>query len=65
MHIYSSRVAIVGITGYTGQELERLLARHPNITISGRFSSKDPLTPEKLRGYSPDVVILATEAELS
>src|SRR5688500_10915974 len=65
MNIYSHRVAIVGITGYAGQELERLLASHPKIRISGRFSSKDPLTPEKLRDASPDVVILATEADLS
>jgi hypothetical protein len=29
------RVAIVGATGYVGAELIRLLARHPNVTISG------------------------------
>lgn len=65
MHIYSHRVAIVGITGYAGRELERLLAGHSKITISGRFSSKDPLTPAKLKDTGADVVILATEADLS
>ena len=40
MNIYAHRVAIVGITGYAGQELERLLAAHPKIQIAGRFASK-------------------------
>ncbi|MDR1989076.1 MAG: N-acetyl-gamma-glutamyl-phosphate reductase [Acidobacteriaceae bacterium] len=29
-----ARVAVVGATGYTGQELIRLLARHPSVTIT-------------------------------
>ena len=40
MNIYAHRVAIVGITGYAGQELERLLAAHPKIQIAGRFASR-------------------------
>src|SRR5262245_5535888 len=33
------RVAIAGATGYTGQELLRLLARHPAVTIAAATSS--------------------------
>jgi len=72
MNNYARRVAIVGVTGYTGQELDRLLAFHPQIQVSGRFASKaderakaEPFSLESLRSYSPDVVVLATEHELS
>jgi len=34
-----SRVAIAGATGYTGQELLRLLARHPGVRIVAAMSS--------------------------
>ena len=34
-----SRVAIAGATGYTGQELLRLLARHPSVAITAAMSS--------------------------
>src|SRR5690348_5439231 len=70
MHIYS--IAIVGITGYAGRELERILAHDPQVKITGRFAStSDPDTGfaaysvEALRATSPDVVILATEHEFS
>src|SRR4051812_3489254 len=33
------RVAVAGATGYTGQELLRLLARHPSATITAATSS--------------------------
>src|SRR5215475_10037159 len=33
------RVAIAGATGYTGQELLRILARHPAVTIAAATSS--------------------------
>jgi len=33
------RVAVAGATGYTGQELLRLLARHPSVTIAAATSS--------------------------
>src|SRR5438067_8322639 len=33
------RVAIAGVTGYTGQELLRLLARHPAVAITQATSS--------------------------
>jgi N-acetyl-gamma-glutamyl-phosphate reductase len=52
--------------------LDRLLAAHPNIRASGRFASRtddksgvEAYSLEKLRSYSPDVVVLATEHELS
>ena len=34
-----TRIAIAGATGYTGQELLRLLARHPAVTITAATSS--------------------------
>src|SRR5437762_11678505 len=34
-----STVAIAGATGYAGQELLRLLARHPAVTIAAAMSS--------------------------
>src|SRR5438552_16771861 len=33
------RVAVAGATGYTGQELLRILARHPAVTITAATSS--------------------------
>jgi N-acetyl-gamma-glutamyl-phosphate reductase len=33
------RVAVAGATGYTGQELLRILSRHPNVTITAATSS--------------------------
>ena len=35
----STRVAVAGATGYAGQELLRLLARHPSVTITAATSS--------------------------
>jgi N-acetyl-gamma-glutamyl-phosphate reductase len=34
-----ARVAVAGATGYTGQELLRLLARHPSVTLTAAMSS--------------------------
>src|SRR5262245_43783236 len=72
MHNYSGAVAIVGITGYAGRELERLLSADSRIRICGRFASSadpaagiDAFTPEALRRCSPEIVVLATEHELS
>jgi len=39
------RVAVVGATGYAGAELVRLLARHPNVRITGATSEKDAGKP--------------------
>jgi len=72
MHNYSRRIAIIGVTGYTGQELDHLLARHPKFTTAGRFASKsdeksgaEAFSMDRLRSFSPDAVVLATEHELS
>src|SRR5438552_16880256 len=72
MNIYAHRVAIVGVTGYAGQELERLLASHPKVQIAGKFASKaseksgaEAFSFERLRCFSADAVVLATEHELS
>ena len=35
----STRVAVAGATGYTGQELLRILSRHPAVTITAATSS--------------------------
>ncbi|MFT4840666.1 MAG: N-acetyl-gamma-glutamyl-phosphate reductase [Planctomycetota bacterium] len=35
-------VAIVGASGYTGQELQKLLARHPHLEAKLLMSSRDP-----------------------
>jgi N-acetyl-gamma-glutamyl-phosphate reductase len=72
MHKYARRIAIVGVTGYTGHELDRLLCIHPKFQLAGRFASKadaksgaDAFSIDRLRSYSPDAVVLATEHELS
>src|SRR5437868_3885354 len=72
MNNYAGKTAIVGVTGYTGQELARLLSAHPKFQIAGKFASKadeksgaEAFSFDRLRSYSPDAVILATEHELS
>jgi N-acetyl-gamma-glutamyl-phosphate reductase len=72
MNNYAHRVAIVGVTGYAGQELDRILANHPQFKVTGRFASKadeksgaEAFSTERLRSFAPDAVVLATEHELS
>src|SRR5947207_4527167 len=72
MNNYSHQVAIVGVTGYAGHELDRLLESHPKFQTAGRFASKadeksgaEAFSVERLRSFSPDAVVLATEHELS
>ena len=36
---HKTRIAIAGATGYTGQELLRLLGRHPAVTVTAAMSS--------------------------
>ena len=43
-----TRVAIAGATGYAGQELVRLLARHPAVTLTAAMSSAATSTPRPL-----------------
>lgn len=41
-------VAVVGATGYAGQELVRLLARHPGATLTTATASQATSTPRRL-----------------
>ena len=69
MNIYS--VAIVGITGYSGRELDTLLRSHPAVRVNGRFASKsdgsgiEAYNLESVRKLKPDVVVTATEHDVS
>jgi N-acetyl-gamma-glutamyl-phosphate reductase len=42
------RVAVAGATGFAGQELLRLLSRHPNVTITVATGSQATSTPRRL-----------------
>lgn len=44
----TARVAIAGATGYAGQELVRLLARHPAVTLTVAMSSGATSTPRPM-----------------
>ena len=43
-----ARVAIAGATGFAGQELVRILARHPGVTLTTAMSSAATSTPRAL-----------------
>ena len=43
-----TRVAIAGATGYAGQELVRILARHPRVTLTAAMSSGATSAPRLL-----------------
>ncbi len=67
-----ARVAIAGATGYAGQELVRLLARHPAVTLTAAMSSGTSSAPRPLPALARiwegavealDVERLATEAD--
>lgn len=59
-----SNVAIAGATGYAGQELVRILDRHPHANVVGAFSSES-FSVEALIAAQPEVVFLATPNEVS
>ena len=40
------RVAIAGATGFAGQELIRLLTRHPHVTITAATGSQSTSAPQ-------------------
>lgn len=42
------RVAVIGATGFAGQELVRLLARHPGVTLTLATGSQATSTPRRL-----------------
>src|SRR5262245_19632307 len=72
MNNYAHRAAVIGVTGYAGQELDRILANHPKFAIAGRFASNadwksraEVFSIDRLRVVSPDAVVLAAEHELS
>ena len=46
----AARVAIAGATGYAGQELVKLLARHPAVTLTDAMSSGTTSAPRPLPG---------------
>jgi N-acetyl-gamma-glutamyl-phosphate reductase len=46
------RVGIAGATGYAGQELIRLLARHPRATLTIATASQATSTPRRLPGLA-------------
>ena len=47
-HQVPIRVAVAGATGFAGQELIRLLARHPSVTITAATGSQATSTPRSL-----------------
>jgi N-acetyl-gamma-glutamyl-phosphate reductase len=68
MNIYST--AIVGVTGYSGREADRILKYHPSIKVTGRFASKDgagieAYSLDAVKRAAPDVVLTATEHDVS
>jgi len=60
------RAGIAGATGYAGQELVRLLARHPHLTLTLATASQASSTPRKLpalaRLWDGEVVPLDLDA---
>src|SRR5512145_790218 len=68
-----TRVAVAGATGYAGQELVRLLARHPAVTLTAAMSSGAASAPRPLPALARiwdgavaplDVERLAGEADI-
>ena len=68
-----TRVAIAGATGFAGQELVRILARHPAVTLTTAMSSGAASTPRPLPALARiwdgavvplDVERLATDADI-
>src|SRR5262245_49672150 len=68
-----TRVAIAGATGYAGQELVRILARHPAVTLTAAMSSGATSAPRPMPALARiwdgtvvplDVDRLASEADI-
>jgi N-acetyl-gamma-glutamyl-phosphate reductase len=59
------RVAVAGATGFAGQELIRLLARHPNVTITAATGSQATSTPRRLPSLAKiwDGTVVPLDAE--
>src|SRR5215510_4338550 len=68
MNIYSA--AIIGATGYSGREADRILQNHPSVKVTGRFASRDgagieAYSLEAVKRGRPDIVMTATEHDVS
>src|SRR5215510_740419 len=69
----ATTVAVAGATGYTGQELLRLLARHPAVQITAATSSgaakvparKLPALPKLTRVWNGTITPLAPGSEVT
>ena len=68
-----ARVAVAGATGYAGQELVRLLARHPAVTLTAAMSSGATSQPRPLPALARiwdepvvplDLDVLAAKADI-
>jgi N-acetyl-gamma-glutamyl-phosphate reductase len=60
-----ARVAVAGATGYTGQELLRLLSRHPSVVLTAAMSSgatKARQLPALARLWQGEITPLSTDA---
>lgn len=65
MHKYEIgkiQVALVGGSGYSGLELQRLLNKHPHIQLKGIFNSQ---TVNEMKPAEYQLIFLATPAEVS
>jgi N-acetyl-gamma-glutamyl-phosphate reductase len=61
MNNYSqARVGVVGVTGYAGTELARLLLRHPGVALVAAMSSSRQTKPAPLSQVVPSLAGLAT-----
>src|SRR5688572_7997229 len=59
----ATKVAIVGATGYAGEELTAIIGRHPHARLVGAFDSK--FTVEALLETKAEVAFLAIPNEAS
>jgi N-acetyl-gamma-glutamyl-phosphate reductase len=59
----TTRVAVAGATGYTGQELLRILSRHPSVVVTAAMSSgtTSRKLPALARLWNGEITPLATE----
>jgi N-acetyl-gamma-glutamyl-phosphate reductase len=57
-------VAIAGATGYAGQELVRILERHPHAEVVAAYSSES-FSLDKVFDAKPEIIFLATPNEVS
>jgi N-acetyl-gamma-glutamyl-phosphate reductase len=56
--------AVIGATGYAGEELSRILGRHPHASVAAAYSSKD-FSFDAIQASGAEVAFLATPNEVS